>query len=123
MSIAITGVRDGLLVLGLAVALCVFIVGAFALADQYRIDTLWVVFGLSSFAMIPLLIRAFRKHLRRRFLIPFLAALVIFHGLVFVALIKWQVPFVYWFPIFIAELAIGAGAAYRFFGIIPSGDI
>jgi hypothetical protein len=53
----------------------------------------------------------------------FLAGLAIVHGLVFMSLMKWRVPFVYWFPIFIVELSVGAWAAYRFFGVIPSGDI
>jgi hypothetical protein len=49
--------------------------------------------------------------------------LAIIHGLVFAGLMKWQVSLVHWFPIFAAELSLGAWAAYRFFGIIPSGDI
>jgi hypothetical protein len=56
-------------------------------------------------------------------MILFLAGLAIVHGLVFISLIKWRVPFVYWFPIFIVVLAFGAWAAYSLFGVIPSGDI
>lgn len=121
--IAITGVRDGLLVIGLALLLCFLGVGSFYFADQYHINGLAVFFVWGSFAMIPAFLRAFRGHLRRPFLIPFPAGLAIVHGIVFISLIKWAVPVVYWFPIFIVELSAGAWAAYRFFGIIPSGDI
>lgn len=120
---AITGVRDGLLVIGLALLLCLIGIGSFYFADQYHVNGLWVFFAWSSFAMIPLFLRAFRGHLKRPFLSPFLAGLAIAHGLLSISLIKWQVPVAYWFPIFIVELSAGAWAAYRFFEIIPSGDI
>ncbi|PYT64432.1 MAG: hypothetical protein DMG35_00375 [Acidobacteria bacterium] len=120
---AITGIRDGLLGIGLALVLCLIGVGSFYLADQYHIKEVWVFFAWSSFAMIPAFLRAFRGHLKRPFLIPFLAGLAIVHGIVFISLIKWRVPFVYWFPVFIVELSLGAWVAYRFFRIIPSGDI
>jgi hypothetical protein len=123
MRIAITGIRDGLLVLGLGLLLCVFLVGAFTVADKYHTNVLWVAFAWASFLMIPALLRAFRGHLKRRFIFPFLALLAIIHGLVFAGLMKWQVSLAYWFPIFAAELSLGAWAAYRFFGVIPSGDI
>ena len=123
MRIAITGVRDGLIVIGLAVFLCLFLLGAFAVADTYHINVLWVCFAWSSVLAVPAFLRAFRGHLKRPHMIPFLTILVLVHGIVFVSLIKWQVPAVYWFPIFIVELSLGAWASYRFFGIIPSGDI
>jgi hypothetical protein len=123
MRIAITGVRDGLLVVGLALVLCFLGVSSFSLADEYHINKLWVAFAWSSFLMIPFFLRAFRGHLKRRFIFPFLALLAIIHGLVFAGLMKWQVSLVYWFPIFAVELSLGAWAAYRFFGIIPSGDV
>jgi hypothetical protein len=123
MRIAITGVRDGLVVVGLGLLLCLFLLGAFIVADVFHINVLWVCFAWSSVLAIPAFLRAFRGHLRRPFMIPFLAGLTIVHGMVFISLIKWRVPLVYWFPIFIVELSIGAWAAYRFFGIIPSGDI
>ena len=84
---------------------------------------LWVFFAWGSFATMPAFLRAFRGHLKRPFMTLFLAGLAIVHGLVFMSLIKWRVPIVYWFPIFIVELSVGAWAAYRFFGVIPSGDI
>ena len=59
--------------------------------------------------MVPLFLRAFRAHLKRRFLILFLAGLAIVHGLVFISLIKWRVPFVYWFPIFIVSSPLALG--------------
>lgn len=123
MRIAITGARDGLLVIGLALLLCLLGIGSFYFADQYHIKEVWVFFAWSSFAMIPAFLRAFRGHLKRPFLIPFLAGLAIVHGLVCISLIKWRISLVFWFPIFIVELSAGAWAAYRFFGIIPSGDI
>jgi hypothetical protein len=73
--------------------------------------------------MVSVLLRAFRGHLKQRFILPFLAVLAIIHGLVFAGLMKWQVSVVYWFPIFAVELSLGAWAAYRLFGIIPTGDI
>jgi hypothetical protein len=123
MRIAITGVRDGLIAIGLAVSLCLFLLGAFVVADKYHINVLWVCFAWSSVLAIPAFFRAFRGHLKRPFMIPFLVGLTIVHGIVFISLIKWRVPIVYWFPVFIVELSLGAWAAYRFFGIIPSGDI
>lgn len=123
MRIAITGVRDGLVVIALALLLCLFLLGAFVVADKYHINVLWVCFAWSSVLAIPAFLRAFRAHLKRPFLMPFLAGLAIVHGLVFVGLIKWRVPIIYWFPVFIVELSLGAWAAYRFFRIIPSGDI
>jgi len=123
MKIAITGVRDGLLVVGLALLLCFLGVGSFFLADEYHISEVWVAFAWGSFLAVPAFLRAFRGHLRQPFIVPFLAGLAVVHGLVFMSLIKWRVPFLYWFPIFIVELSVGAWAAYRFFGVIPSGDI
>jgi len=61
--------------------------------------------------MVPLFLRAFHGHLKRPFMVPFLAVLAIVHGLIFMSLMKWRVPFVYWFPIFIVELSVGAWAA------------
>lgn len=122
MRIAITGVRDGLVVIGLALLLCLFLLGAFVVADAYHINVLWVCFAWSSILMIPAFLRAFRGHLKRPLMIPFLAGLTMVHGIVFISLIEWRVPVVYWFPIFIVELSAGAWASYRFFGIIPSGD-
>jgi hypothetical protein len=42
MKIAITGVRDGVLVLGLALLLCFLGVSSFSLADEHHINELWV---------------------------------------------------------------------------------
>lgn len=123
MKIAITGIRDGLVLIGWALLVCLLIVGTFALADEYHIKTVWAFFALNSFAMIPLFLRAFRGHLKRPFMIPFLVGLAIVHGLVFIGLLKYRIPFIYWFPVFIVELSIGAWASYRFFRVIPSGDI
>lgn len=120
---AITGIRDALLVLALALLLCILGVGSFYFADEYHIKDSWLFFAWGSFLMVPLFLRAFRGNLKRPFMTPFLAVLAIVHGLVCISLMKWHVPFVYWFPIFMMELSIGAWAAYRFFGIIPSGDI
>jgi peptidoglycan/LPS O-acetylase OafA/YrhL len=123
MTIAITGVRDGLAVIGWALLLCLFGLSCFYFADEYHIDWLWALFAWSSALAIPAFLRAFRGRLKRPFMIPFLAVLVVVHGIVCVSLMKWHTPFVYWFPIFIVELSLGAWASYRFFGIIPSGDI
>lgn len=123
MKIAITGVRDGLVVLGLALLLCVLLVGSFFVAVEYKINTLWVFFTWGSFAMVPFFVRAFRGHLRQGFTVPFLMLLAIIHGFVFMSLIKWHVPAVYWFPIFSIEFFLGFWLAYRFFGVIPSGDV
>jgi len=123
MRIAITGIRDGLLELLLALLLCFLGVGSFFLADEYHVNKLWVFFAWGSFGMVPVFVRAFRGHLKRPHMKPFLAGLAVIHGLVFLSLMKWRVPLEYWFPIFIVELSVGAWAAYRFFGIIPSGDI
>ena len=120
---AITGIRDGLVVMGVALAVCLIGVGSFYLADEHHVNEDWLFFAWGSFAMIPAFLRAYRGHLRRRSLISFLAALAIVHGILFALLMEWHVPFVYWFTIFIAELSISAWASYRFFGIIPSGDI
>lgn len=121
--IRITGIRDGLLVIGSALLLCAFLIGAFAVANKYDNNVLWVCFAWSSVLMIPLLLRGFRAHLKRPHFIRFLAVLVIVHGIVCTSLIKWRIPLVYWFPIFIVELSLGAWVAYRLFGVIPSGDI
>lgn len=123
MKMAITGVRDGLVVIGWALLLCLFGVGSFYFADEYHINGLWAFFAWNSILMVPLFLRAFRGHLNRPFLLPFLAGLAIVHGIVFISLIKWQISAIYWIPVFLVELSLGALAAYRFFGIIPSGDI
>ena len=122
MRIAITGVRDGLAVIGWGLLLCFLGVGSFYYANEYHIDELWAFFAWSSVLAIPAFLRAFRGHLKRPFMIRFLAVLVIVHGIVCVSVMKWHIPLVYWWPIFIVELSLGAWASYRFFGIIPSGD-
>ena len=123
MRMEITGVRDGLLELGLAVLLCFLGGSSFALADEYHINHLWLAYGWGSFAMIPAFLRAFRGHLNRPFMILFLTLLAVIHGLVFMGVMKWRVPAAYWFPILGVELFLGACAAYRLYGIIPRGDI
>ena len=123
MKIVITGVRDGLHLLGWAFLVCALIVCTIALADAYHIDRLWAAFGLNSFAMIPLFLRAFRGQLNRPLMMPFLGVLAVVHGIIFMGLMKWRVSVVYWFPIFAVELSLGAWAAYRFYGISPRGDI
>ena len=123
MRIAITGVRDGLLLMALALLLSVYGFISFYLADRYNVNEAWAFFAWNSIVIVPAFARAFRGHLKRPLMIPFLAGLVIVHGLACVVLIRWRVPFVYWFPIFVVELSLGAWAAYRFFGIIPSGDV
>ena len=120
---AITGVRDGLLMMALGLLLCLLGVGSFYFANQYHIKEVWVFFAWGSFAPVPVFLRAFRRHLKRPSVMPFLAGLAIVHGLIFISLLKWQVSIVYWLPVFFVELSVGAWAAYRFFGIIPSGDI
>jgi hypothetical protein len=119
----ITGVRDGLLLLSLALLLCLVLVGTIALADAYHISRIWAAFALNSFGMIPLFLRAFRGHLNRPSMTPFLGVLAAIHGSVFVGVLKWRIPVLYWFPIFGVELSLGAWAAYRFYGVIPRGDI
>jgi len=118
----ITGIRDGLAVVGLALLLCFVLLTAFWIADEYHVDQLWVAFAWSSLLMIPFFLRAFRAHLERPRLIPFLAGMAIIHGLVFVGLIKFEVPATYWLPIFVLEGYIGALAASRLFGVAPSAD-
>jgi len=78
---------------------------------EYHISEPGVAFAWGTFAMVPLFLRAFHGHLKRPFMVPFLAVLAIVHGLIFMILMKWRVPFVYWFPIFIVELSVGAWAA------------
>jgi hypothetical protein len=72
MTPALTGVRDGLVVIGLALLLCLLGVSSFAVADRYHVNSSWVFFAWGSFAMIPLLLRAFRGHPRRPLFLPFL---------------------------------------------------
>lgn len=117
------GVRDRLLMIGAALLLCVLGVGSFSFAGEYHINDTWLFFAWGSFLIIPVFGRAFRGHLKRPSMVPFLGGLTIVHGLVCIGLIKWQIPLVYWIPVFIVEASIGAWAAYHFFGIIPSGDI
>jgi len=75
MRIAITGVRDGLIMIGLALLLCLFLLGAFIVADKYHINVLWVCFAWSSVLAIPAFLRAVRGHLKRPIMIPFLVGL------------------------------------------------
>ena len=118
----ITGIRDGLAVIGWALLLCFLGVGSFYYANEYHINELWVAFAWGSVLAIPAFLRAFRGHLKRPHMIQFLSVLTILHGIVCVSVMKWRVPIIYWWPIFIVELSLGAWASYRFFGIIPSGD-
>ncbi|HXR33501.1 MAG TPA: hypothetical protein VN830_07330 [Verrucomicrobiae bacterium] len=122
MKIRITGIRDGLLVVGLAILLCLFGVSSFELADKYHVNEVWVFFAWNSILAIPLFVRGFRGHLKRASLIAFLAGLAVAHGLIMVSLMTW-VPLVYWFPLIAVELFAGAWAAYRLFGVLPSGNI
>jgi preprotein translocase subunit SecY len=119
----ITGVRDGLLVLGLGLLVCFLGVSSFVLAQDYHISEIWLSFAWGSFGAVPAFLRAFRGHLNRPFMLPFLAVLAIIHGVIFMGLMKWRVPLLYWSPTFAVELSLGAWAAYRFYGIIPRGDI
>ena len=123
MQVVSGGLRDRLLLIGLAVLVSVLGVGLFLLADSHHVDRLWVYFVVCTLGMIPAFLRAFRGHLKKPLVLPFLAAQAVVHGLVFTGLIKWQVSVVYWFPIFIVEFSVGAWAAHRFFGIVPSGDV
>jgi hypothetical protein len=88
MRIAITGVRDGLLVIGLALLVIFLLFAAFELADRYHIKLLWVYFVLNSILIIPLFVRGFRGNLGRSYFILFLAGLAIAHGLVVISLMN-----------------------------------
>jgi len=120
---AITRVRDRLLMIGIALLVCVFGVGSFFFADEYHINDNWLLFAWVSFLAIAIFARAFRAHLKQPFMMPFLAGLTVVHGLICLGLIKWKVPLLYWLPVLIVEFSLSAWAAYRFFGVIPSGDI
>jgi len=122
MKIRITGIRDGLLVVALAIFMSLSLLAAFWLADEYHVKYVWVCFAWNSILMIPAFVRGFRGHLKRPSFIAFLAGLAVAHGLIMVSLISW-VPLLYWFPLIAVELTAGAWAAYRFFGVVPSGDI
>src|SRR5690349_21487118 len=121
MKMRITGVRDGLLVLGLALVLVVLGLIAFNLADKHHVNERLQFVAWCSIVIVAVFLRAFRGHLKRPFMIPFLIVLTIIHGIVCVSLVKWEVPGVYWIPIFIVEISLGAWASYRIFGITPSG--
>ncbi len=111
-----------MLVVALALLLCVFGVSAFSLADKYHINEVWVFFAWNSILAIPLFVRGFRGHFKRSSFMVFLAGLAVAHGLIVVSVMRW-VPLVYWVPLFALELYAGAWAAYRFFGVVPSGNI
>lgn len=123
MKIAITGVRDRLLMIGIALLVCVLGVGSFFFADEYHVNDNWLFVAWMSFVGIAMFARAFRAHLKKPFMMPFLAVLTLVHALVCIGLIIWKVSLLYWFPVFIVEASLGAWAAYRLFGVIPSGDI
>src|SRR5258708_13244120 len=94
--------------MGVAVLVFLFGVGSFYFAGEYHVNDSWLFFAWASFLAIAVFARAFRKYLKRRFMIPFLGGLTIVHGVVCIGLIKWRAPPVYSFPPFFFVLSLFA---------------
>ena len=110
---------DQVLMLILALALCVFLVGAFWIADEHRINAIWVFVAWNSIVLMPIFIRLFGSHLKKPSFVLFLIAWMVIHGL-FVAVLMRRIPIFYWpIPISLELMAGGMVANWRF-GITPS---
>jgi hypothetical protein len=110
---------DLVLLLLAAFVLCVVGVGAFWLADRYRLNAIWVFVCWNSIILMPMFFKKFRGHLKRPSFIVFLLVWAVFHGFIVVGLMRW-LPFVYCVPVILIELTLGFLVADWLFGVLPS---
>jgi len=109
---------DLILILFAASLLCIGGVGAFWLADRYKLNPIWIFVGWNSIVLIPMFFKKFRGHLKRPSFIVFLVVWTVFHGFVVVGLMRW-LSFVYWVPGILIELTLGFLVADWLFGVLP----
>jgi hypothetical protein len=108
-------IRDRMLLLGAALAVCL-IGGAVALGFEiYHINQAWFLFAWSSILLLPLVGKEFRSYFRQTAFVAFFAVWMGIHGATVVGMIAW-LPVVLWPLILLLELAAGFIAAHWFFG-------
>lgn len=103
-----------MLLVGTATAMCVFGVSAFLLADSYRLSPVWVFFGLNSVGFVAVVWRSFRSYSKTLPFICFLAAWLMIHSAIMVALTAWFSILV-WLPVILLELFVGYLIAHQLF--------
>lgn len=109
---------DQVLLLISALLLCFFGLLSFSLADDYKINPVWVFFAWNAILYLVFLIRKFRAHLKNRKFLAFLMACAILHGAIIIALMRF-VPLAYWFLALFMEATAGLVAASSWFDVVP----
>jgi len=112
---------DQVLLVVLALAVCIFGLASFWIADEHHINEAWVFVGWNSIWLAPLIIKKYREQLKKPGFVLFSIGWMVIHGLVMVALMRW-VPLTLWLILILIELVAGGLAANWLFGVMPSDD-
>jgi hypothetical protein len=109
---------DQTLLLATALLLCISLLLSFWMADEYKINTVWVFFAWNTVIYVPFLARKLHKQLKNRRLLAFIILWAIAHGAIMIALMRF-VPLVFWPLILLIEGTAGFQVAYQLFGVVP----
>jgi FtsH-binding integral membrane protein len=107
---------DQVLLLVTALVLCG--VSSFSLADDYKINPVWVFFAWNSLFYIAFLIRKFPNQWKSRGFLTFIMISSIFHGAIVISLMRFF-SLAYWPIALFSEAVTGLQIANRLFGTVP----
>jgi len=111
-------ILDTIYLIGAALLVCVFGVGAFVLANIYHINPLWIFFGLISVGFVTFAREEYRKEFRSPPFIAFVSGWVVINIIVitvFLSLFGW----LWLIPALFFEQVLFYLTAYWFFDVAP----
>lgn len=109
------------LLIGLAVLLCVGLVGSFLLAEEYHVDAKLAAVALNSVVVVPIAAKRFRRGMASHIFIPFVLIWMLCHGFL-ATYLTMHIRLIYWLPVFIAECAVGFWVSVRLSERSKQGD-
>lgn len=107
-------------ILGAALLLIVVAVGAYFLADKYRIDSVWVYLGEISVGFFATVGWDYRKEFRSIRFVIFFCFWLFAHLCIFVFVVAY-LGWLYWLLALTVELFLFYGTAFWLFGLLPPG--
>jgi hypothetical protein len=111
-------VLDTLYLVGVALLVCAVGVGAFAVADLYHINLLWVCVSLISVGFVAFAREEYRKQFRSRRFVAFVCGWVVINVGVFIFFLGFF-GWLWLIPALLIEQFVFYMTAYWFFGVLP----
>lgn len=107
--------RDKMLLIGVALAVCLVSVGAGILCEILRINLGWFIFAWGAIFLFPLIGKEFRDYFKRPPFVVFFIVWMCAHGATVAAMIAW-LSVLFWPVVLVLELGLGFTLAHRIFG-------